>query len=423
MLLTLRSRATAIGLVVFVATALVYHLGRPPYWLGEWGWTVDWATGLVILLGPVAAGTAAFRASSWGATPLLVSGVRGVWRHRVALWFTSWLLAMAVYLTSFVVLLAVTAATGPTDGLEAQFGLLGAGQLLVATAFGTLLGHAANRVVSVPLALAAFYLWEVAPPPTWFPPVLNPGASTGTPSGLGVDALALTAQLAVQVALALLLISLVGWLPLRGQRGVQYAVGLAGALAVVAAFAGSAAANANSTVYRSSPAWRCAGEKPQVCLLLGNTRQLEAWASAMKSAAGHPRIRALSLPAVFRQPPPVPDPRYTGFGVLVVESSTINLDPPRADVLADSIASPENCPQYYATSGGNHGEIARYWMSAWVRAQLTPGRGADGDPVMEAWMRDTPPQHQVDLAREVYARLTSCTATDEYARTLPTAAR
>jgi len=422
MLGTLRSRATAVFLVVFVATALVYHLGRAPYWLGEWGWTVDWATGLVVLLGPVTAAVAAFRASSWRGVPRLVHGVHGVWRHRVAIWCTSWLPALVVYLLSFVVLLAVSAATGPTDDLEAQFGLLGAGQLMVAAAFGTLLGHAANRVVSVPLALAAFYLWEVAPPPAWFPPVLNPGASTGSSSGLRIDAIALTAQLTVQLALTLLLLAVVGWLPLRGPRRAQSVLAVASAAVTVAAFAGSALADANSTVLRLSPEWQCAGDQPQVCLLLGNTRHLGDWAAAVKSAGAHPSIKALGIPTVFRQPPPMPDPRYQGFGVLVVQS-TVNLDPPRTDEIADSIAFPENCPQYYATSGGDHGEVARFWMSAWIRAQLTPGRGGDGDPVMERWMRDTPQARQVELARQVYSHLRSCTATDEYARTLPTAAR
>ncbi|WP_460627939.1 hypothetical protein [Intrasporangium mesophilum] len=424
----LRTRLSAVALVIYAVVALVYTLARPAYWVGEWGWTVNWATGLVILLGPAVAGVAAMETARWRGAERTFVATGELPRHLVATWLTVLAPAVLVFCVHALVLLAVSATRAPTDLLQPWFALLGVGQLAVVAGVGMLLGRLFRPWVAVPLAVPTMYAVEILPKPPAVPDVLVPGASTGSIAGLVVSPAALFAQLALQLMLAVTLVALCVMLPRRGSgRSLSAPAAAAACAGVVGAVLAARACHAFGALedpYVARPTWSCAGTAPRVCLLDGNTAYLAEWASAMHVASRSPGVSGLSLPSEFRQLPGRDDAKFAGFGVVVGEGGLINVTPPRLSDVAQSLSTPANCADYYSDGSTNTGAVVRYWMSTWIANRIQPSTDlALGDPKLARWVASTSTDEQDRFARDVYSRMKACTADDSFAATLPTSAR
>lgn len=419
----LRTRLSGVALAIYAVVAAVYTLAKPAYWVGEWGWTVNWATGLVILLGPAVAGVAAMETARWRSAEHGFVAAGEFPRHIVATWLAILAPAVLVFGVHLAVLLAVSATRHPTDPLQPWYALLGIGQLGVAAAVGMLLSHLFRPWVAVPLAVPTMYAVEILPKPASVPDVLVPGASTGSVAGNVVSPVALAAQLAFQVALAATFLALCATFRRRGPARPLVAPAAAAAAAVITAL-GCRAVGAVVDPYVARPTWSCAGAAPRVCLLDGNTAYLAEWAAAMHEAAGSPGVSGLGVPAEFRQLPGRDDARFAGYGVVVGEAGLLNVSPPRLSGVAQSLSTPSNCPGYYGDGSANTGAVVRYWMATWIEYRIQPSSDLRmGDPALAAWMSSTPTQDQERFARGVYTRMKACTADDSFAATLPTSAR
>jgi hypothetical protein len=419
----LHTRLAAVALAIYVVVAVVYTLAKPAYWVGEWGWTVNWATGLVILLGPAVAGVAAMEAARWrdAERSFVAAGEFG--RHLVGTWLALLVPAIVVFCLHALVLLAVSASRHPTDALQPWFALLGVGQLGVAAAVGMLLSHLFRPWVAVPLAVPTMYAVEILPKPAFVPDVLVPGASTGSVAGNVVNPAALAAQVAFQVLIALTVLSLCATFRRRGP-GRPLRAPVAAAAGAVLAAAGCHAVGAVADPYVARPTWSCAGAVPRVCLLDGNTAYLSEWAVAMQQAARVPAISRLGVPAEFRQLPGRDDARFAGYGIVVGDGGLVNVTPPRISDVAQSLSTPANCPGYYGDGSHNTGALVRYWMATWIQERIQPSSDlAMGDPKLARWIDSTPVDEQDRLAHDVYTRMKACTADDSFAATLPTSAR
>ena len=419
----LRTRLTPVALAIYLVVAVSYTTAKPTYWLGEWGWTVNWATGLVILLAPSVAGVAALETARWRETERTLLGVDELPRHLVVTWLVVMVSAVAVFVLHGAVLIAVSASRHPTDTLQPSFALLGIGQLGIAVGVGMLLGRLLRPWVAVPLAVPVMYLLEIVPKPAFVPDVLVPGASTGSIAGLVVDPPALVAQFAFQVMLAVTVVALCAVVGRRGRGRAVIAPVAALSGAVVAALA-CQVSGAVSDPYVARPAWTCAGSAPRVCLLRGNTAYLGEWASAMHGAAGASGVANLGVPDEFRQLPGRDEQTLTGFGIIVGNGGLLNVGPPSSVDVADSLSSPSNCHDHYLADSANRGAIVRYWMSTWITHRISPDPELRRqDPALARWVAATPLADQDRFARSVYARMKDCTADDAFASTLPTSAR
>jgi hypothetical protein len=409
MTLVRRSAALAAVPVLMIAELYaIFYRGTP--WWGEWNWSVDWANGATILLGPLVAGCAAFDVSTWRG-----SRVRALLRSVPRGSLSSALLALSnaavgcvVQLAGLVIVLAmnlVVGAGGLPDLRTVPLALL----MLLASAFvGAGIGLVLPALFAAPTSVVVVFAGTYLASSGAVPPYLRVGGSTGSLLGLTWNPVL---ALLVAAGLALAVLAVGGALILSDGPVAPRAVRVVAALGAVG-FAATYVVLTNGPDDRlertsGSISYECRGERPRVCMADQTSRQLEPLTQAMRVAA-EPLRRVGAQPAEHYQQivPGRPAPRDAG--PLFIESDALNRTPSAAAVAA-YLTVPASCPQYTGTTPPPQAVFdAQRLLQQWIllRTGAEPLAAFAAEPG-HGWLSQSF-DAQSDWIRRTYAQLRSC---------------
>lgn len=394
-------------ILLSVATAVVLSARDLP-WRGEWAWTLDWAAGTTVLAGPLTAGLAAYQTARW--RPITTQLLLPTARRRVAACFTPASAALAsailVYVVGTLVALAISTGYHPTDRFVPYLTLIGAGQLAACTAIGTLVGTRLRPYVAAPLAVVAGYALNVLASGHSTLAFWLVGGSTGPDSGkvLDVRYTSGAALLFVGVAGAATALGLIQSTTTRlvAQVSGGVSVALMGLGLVLTSAPGSTYDRVDPQPHRV-----CRGSLVSVCLLAGNTSQLDSWSGLMNQAAARIRTVGLAYPPRYEQP--TADTHSLTSGLIFFDPGTINIRPPSHLYVAESLATPADCPAYSSDRPPISALNAREWLAQLIVQRVWPQDQPAGDPRVVAWQKQTPIGDQDRWARATFAGLRACT--------------
>jgi hypothetical protein len=338
---------------VLVAVELVALFSRGADWRGEWAWTLDWANGGTILCGPILAGIVAFDVQRLSRQQS-ISFMRGLRRGKLVTIHaatSAWLVASIIHLLAVTFAITLTAITRPSGSIPVYMLLFGPLVLAAFATIGLVTGVFIPRMIGAPIALIIAFALTVAGANGSIPAVLRVGGVTGSLVGMQYDGhvLTVTAIFLTCAAVVLGCLSSLRYSPVSSAGWV--ATGVAAALISVLTL-GDLQLNGDQwfTIADKPPALLCAGSKPQVCMARGTTRQLVPLAQEMSRQA-QPLIAAgLELPAVYVQDIPGWRPPLSS-GVVTLEMSDINAPRPNRMAVADYLATPAACPDFFNASG------------------------------------------------------------------------
>jgi hypothetical protein len=384
-------------------------VARGAPWKGEWAWTFDWSAGTAILLGPLLAGMAAFEAADSKAFDRHIALPTA--RRRivavVAPLIGPALVVFGAYGLGAVAAVLLSVAHHPTDRPNPTVLILGLLLLLVWGLVGLGLGQVANRSIAGPVAWLGGLAVTVGSTSLPFAHVVRLGASSGSLAGLE-----LRAPIVVAFALSYSALALLAFRLAKGGRGHGLGRLTIPVLSVAVLVSGGWVVRDDQLYGPATvPRWRCSsgGAIPRVCLLVGNTAQLDAWHRGLGELAHVMTAHGLKPMQTYRQRAPGRSVE-SGEGV-VSASARMNQRPPTLTQLADTLATPADCPAFAARLPPTKALDAQHWLAGYV-AQLTrPAEGNERDPRVLSWMRSTPFTEQAAWARAAYAKLAACDLT------------
>ncbi|MGK5684875.1 hypothetical protein [Actinoplanes sp. URMC 104] len=335
-------------LPVFLAVDLLALFSRGLQWQGEWAWTVDWANGGTVLLGPLLAGVVAYDVQRLGnpsANTATTASLRGP-NVPLHVSVADWVWAAAAHALTLIGALTATALTSPSGSLPLLPLPLGFLALLAFAALGALTGTFIRSMIAAPLATIGCFALTYLGATGAVPKVFRVGGVTGTLVGLRysvpVNAWITVVLIAVIAVTAVVVVYRRSVLT-RSRQWV--AGGLALALLVTGWVMLDVRGDYRFEPQRSAISFRCAGSAPQVCMAVGTTRPLPALAAAMHEQAAPLTALGISLPARYNQDVAnvAPDPR-AGIFYLAVEE--VNAPQPDPVAIADYLSTPAPCPQF-----------------------------------------------------------------------------
>jgi hypothetical protein len=387
----------------FVLTAR----GAP--WRGEWQWTFDWVAGASILLGPLVAAAVAYEVASSRDFDLHLArpGSRRRWLATCApaLGPTA---AMALpYLAVVLVCSVLSAVRRPTDVFLPVLPVIGLLCLLAFAVLGLHLGHRLPPVPAALVAWAAGLTATLALSGSGLRALFRVGGASASLAGSRLDLSAVLAQLVFTCGLVV-----VGVLTASARaRSLTRRAGVP-VLGVLTACAGLAVVS-DGNLYEANPSaeTRCASaEGVRVCLLVGNTTQLSAWAHGLgrlRARVDQPWVTVTS----YRQPTWGTRWSSPGLGVLAVDAQRVNTAPPSLSDLAVTLARPGDCAQFAADTPPTRALEAGHWLAEWFRHQQDPG-GSGSDPMVTDWIRASDVPAQRLWAERTYDALRTCRLDD-----------
>jgi hypothetical protein len=398
------------SLVLLAAVSAPVLFARDLPWRGEWMWTLDWAAGTTILSGPITAGLAAYESARWrSATAELILPTA---RRRLAACFVPALAVLAssavIYVLGTLLVLGISGLDHPTDQFLPYLWLIGLCELCLCTAVGWLLGSRLRSYVAASLAVAGCYGLNLLAASHAALAFWLVGGSTGPPSGkvVNVRYSSGAALLFLGLAGVMAALHLVQWA--RTHRVAQVTAGL-GVAATGLGLVLTSAPGATYDRVDAHPHRLCRGAPVSVCLLAGNTSQLDSWGELTNQAARELRDVGLAFPPRYEQP--TPDGHSVGVGVIFFDPGTINIRPPSHLYVGESLATPATCPAYASDRPPIQGLNAREWL-----AQLIVHRVWPDDPSYDSrvitWVRKTPIADQNQWARATFSGLRACALTD-----------
>ncbi|MFL6099633.1 MAG: hypothetical protein ACJ71T_06745 [Actinomycetales bacterium] len=397
-----------LSLILLGAVSAVVLFARDLPWRGEWMWTLDWAAGTTILLGPLTAAVAAYQSARWRA--LTIKLLLPTARRRLAACFTPTVAVLAsatvVYVIGTVLVLAITSAYHPTDRFQPAEWLIGLTKLGLCAALGWVLGSRLQAYVTASVAVAACYALTVAASGSSALAFWRLGGSTGPSSGTVIDDRYTggAALLFIGLSGALAASFLIQRAPTR--RVAQVTASLSAALAT----AGLLLCSGPGTTYSrvdTHPHRLCRGAPVSVCLLAGNTSQLGPWSQLMNQAAGG--LQDLGLDGQTRYEQPAPGPVHAAdVGIVFFDPGTINITPPSHLYVAESLATPATCPAFASERPPVQALNAREWLAQLIVQRVWPDDPSHQDPRVAVWARTTPIADQNRWVRMTFAGLRRC---------------
>jgi len=380
---TRRETAGCLGVLIAAAATAMCVGGTP--WTGSWKMALDWTSGSLVLVGPVAAGIAAWHYSRLQRSVLAIvirqagRGPRPWFRPAVGI------AAAVVAVLVATGLLATTIAdrNGSVPAPHQLAILLLAVPALVAQVMiGVWLGTRFPGPWAAPVAAVGVFGLGAMSSAGVIPETFRTGGVTGTLVGQEYDATTLLAQgtvaLAV-VAVAVVAVLRVVWpTPPRVTSGVATVVVAAAAACVLSGASGEER-------YVSVPVGlRCAGDAPEVCMAVDATRPLRGLVPEL--AAYTAPLRELGAPVPRRWVQSIPGRgRNLDDGVLIF----VNSDNAAATVdrraLAISVATPADCAAFHAPVPPVEALQAQGLLADWILTERG-GPASGSDPGTVRWL-------------------------------------
>ena len=402
------SPLSSICLLSAVEIVVLSSRGLP--WRGEWAWTMDWAAGATVLTGPVVAGLAAYEAGRWRSA--LVGVVMPSARRRILGSLSPaigpLLSGTLVYLLGTLTVLLITAVSSPTDNFEPQILLLGFLKLVAYVALGWAIGGRLQPIIGAVSALIIGYGLVLLASGDGAFSFLRIGGSTGPIAGMDVNNYAVLARSLLLVALAIACAVAVASQYSNTKSLRPIVVALAMTLAVGGA---TIVHRQGAEPYRlaSSQDRICRGTTVQVCMLVGNTTQLDSWASQIERSVTILSSSGLQFPSKYEEPAPTAAGRNPSVGELFFDPGTVNTAPPNRVMIVETLSTPATCPGFAAEIPPTGAMNARYWLSHWMYHRIWPNMGGgEVDPTVVAWMTQTPTSQQDSWVRATLMNLKSC---------------
>jgi hypothetical protein len=406
-------RDCCVAIMTLVAAGMVTIFANGTPWVGSWKMALDWGTGSVVLVGPVAAGWAAFTYASLGQRgwPEFAAGfgrLRRAWLDPVvAIWMTA---SAAVLITTSTTL--VSASMAGSRAATSSLWIIGEAFLVLAAqvGIGAVLGHLMRGLWAAPLA--ALVVFALAPMSVlgYLPGVFDTGSVSSSLVGqtwsipvLGWSS-ALTAGLAALCMCALMV---------RVSPAQRWTIWVTAVVALATLLTGwSVLEYGGHERYRfdrSTPEWVCRGVRPLVCMDADTTRPLDFIASEMERQA---RVFAelgapVPVPGRFDQQVPGRVPAVDhGVLFLLADDETGSSVDPRAVSL--SLAMPRPCEDFVGSSVPLKAVRAQAVIAAWIadradvpHADAVLGRGE------QLWLH-LDIANQADWMVTTYTQLAAC---------------
>lgn len=286
---------------LFIGFEVVALLSRGQQWRGEWAWTIDWIGGILVLLGPVVAGVAAWRTVAarklWADLGDLAGAGRAA-RAEVAavvLW------AALCHLGGLAVAIGITASAGASGfpslwpvvpQIVAIAGYAGLGLLMGSLVPNGLIGP----LTTVTLLLTVTQFSSTRLPSLW----VYVGGATSSLSGLHYNPRVALAQTAFSLGLGGL-----GYFIRRPFVG-RLQLGIGGlAVSVVALVIAATWLASDPDQYLVSTKQvdrTCVGARPRVCMVPASSTAGEAVQRALGALTAAARAEGVpNLPQTFEQ--------------------------------------------------------------------------------------------------------------------------
>jgi hypothetical protein len=304
-----------------------------------------------------------------------------------------------------VVAIVLTAIHRPTDDANPALLVLGTAVLVVWALVGAAVGRVLPPMAAGVVAWAGGLLVTLTSPSLGLPPLFRVGAVTGSLAGLGLRSQSVAAYLAAYAVMTGLL-----GLVVRGQlQGLGRRALLAGLSAMLVGVGLWTAHDDQLYAPLASPRWGCssASQLPQVCLLAGNTGQLDAWQRGLAVMGRTMMAVGLDPVPTYREPPLTGGSMPQGVGVVQPAVDGVNVSAPGPQEIADTVARPSDCPQYGSEAQATALD-AGHWLAEYLAQVAYPQHRDERDPEVTAWMARTPSREQATWARSTYERLRTC---------------
>lgn len=393
---------------VFLAVDLLALFSRGLQWQGEWAWTVDWANGGTILLGPLLAGVVAYdvqRLGSPSANTAMTAALRGP-QVPLQIGIANWIWAAAAHALTLVVAVAATAATSPSGSIPLLLLPIGFIALLAFAALGALVGSLIRSLIAAPIATVACFALTYLGATGVVPKAFRIGGVSGTLVGLRYSESVnswIAAMLIAVTGLAAL-VAVYRWSALL--RSTQWVTGgLSVALLATAWTVLQVNGDYRFEPQRTAVSFRCAGSAPEVCMAVGTTRQLSTLAAAMHEQAAPLTALGIALPDRYYQDVANVAP-HQGAGVFYLAVEEVNAPMPDPVVIADYLTVPAPCPQFTSHDAPPEEALyARSIVADVIRQKNDLPTGLLMDDKAKAWMSSG----DVDAwTKQTFDALTTC---------------
>jgi hypothetical protein len=404
-------RTIALALPALVAAGLITIFVNNTRWIGSWRMALDWATGSLVLIGPVAAGWAA----------LTYAGLAQHGWHRFAAatirsgralldpLLTIWIVAVAALLITTTTTLTISSLAG-SRATPADLWVLGeaAAVLAAQVSIGAAIGLASRGLWAAPVAAVGVFALAPISALGHLGGVFDTGSVTGSLVGQTWSVQTLGWQSATALGLAGLLTCGLVLSVAAGARGLVLA--LAGISAV--ALAGGWAVLDQSgreryAVDSAPPSWICRVGTPQVCMDASTTRPLDSVAAEMQRQAAPLIAAGVAVPVRFDQEVPARPP-VRKHGVLLFVSSSETAASADPQSVALSLATPRPCAEYAAASSPTRALRAHVVLADWIAVRAgVHGAEARLGSAEERWLSG-PLAEQQRWVVETYEQLANC---------------
>ncbi len=371
------------GILVTAAVSSMAVGGMP--WTGSWKMALDWTSGALMLVGPLAAGFAAWHYSRLRRS-VLATAVRQAGRGPLS-WFqpaAGILAAVGTGLAATGLVATTIADRNGSAPAPHQLSILLVSLPVLASQvlIGVWLGTRFPGSSAAPVAAVGVFSLGALSSAGLIPETFRAGGVTGTLVGEEYDAVTLLAQGSVALAVAAVAgaaVLRVVWPP--RQRLAPALAGLAVAGAVAAVVSGAAGAER----YVFVPVdLRCAGSGPEVCMAVETTRPLQALVGEIRAYTTP--LRELGAPVPRRWVQSVPGRELPpGDGVLMFVSGGEAGAVVDRRALAISVATPADCAGFRGLTPPTEALDAQGLVADWILTER--GGPASGlDPETVRWL-------------------------------------
>jgi hypothetical protein len=392
---------TTVALLV-VALVSVYTRGSH----ATWRQALDWGTGSTVLVGPVAAGLAAWTyarmrqaafAEYVSATPKDLAG----WTGPAVL---VWLQASGALLVATAIATAHTALVGiPSHPGDLPILLQALAALATYVGLGACLGALVGQVWVAPVAAVLGYLLMFLSIWGLLPGTFDTGGASGSLVGNVFNGRVIALQGVVALGMtAALVLGAVSVLAAR-HRVLSTLIGVA----IVAGAGALVHLDGNGHERYAYPAGpvplTCAGDAPEVCVARDAPRPLQAMAREFATQARVLEELGLDVPDRFQVGDFfVRNPK--GVGLISFYDDDEARSDVRPEIVSQALATPGDCAAYSDSTPTGDAIGVHFLFQQWAGDRLGTRR-VNRDDEFGTWMRS---EETLQWARSIYPKLAAC---------------